>query len=101
MWIGSTIYFLSDRNGPTTLFAYDVTTRRVRQVLTNHGLDVASASAGPGATAYEQCGSLHLYDLAFGKTREVKVQIHADFPAILRASRPPGSAPPLKRTAKY
>src|SRR5262249_32621529 len=75
MWIGSTIYFLSDRNGPTTLFAYDGTTRRVRQVLANHGLDIASASVGPGAIVYEQFGSLHLYDLVSGKTREVKVQI--------------------------
>jgi tricorn protease len=27
MWVGETIYFLSDRNGPTTLFAYDVNSK--------------------------------------------------------------------------
>src|SRR5438445_515739 len=29
MWVGDTIYFLSDRNGPVTLFAYDTKTRSV------------------------------------------------------------------------
>ncbi len=31
MWQGRTIYFLSDRNGPATLFAYDTQTRTVRR----------------------------------------------------------------------
>src|SRR5262249_4018711 len=39
MWVGQTVYFLSDRNGPATLFAYDVGTKRVSQVLQNNGLD--------------------------------------------------------------
>ncbi len=30
MWVGDTIYFLSDRNGPVTLFAYDTTTKQVK-----------------------------------------------------------------------
>src|SRR5262245_5957794 len=37
MWVGRTVYFLSDRNGPATLFAYDVATRRVSQLLKNNG----------------------------------------------------------------
>ena len=28
MWVGDTIYFLSDRNGPVTLFAYDTKSAR-------------------------------------------------------------------------
>jgi tricorn protease len=82
MWIGNKIYFLSDRAGPATLFAYDVTTQRVSQVLANHGQDIASASAGPGAIVCEQFGSLRLVDLASGKTTEVKVRMAADFPEL-------------------
>ena len=33
----------------------------------NDGLDIKSASAGPGAIVYEQFGSLHLYDLKSGQ----------------------------------
>src|SRR3954451_7665880 len=31
IWVGSTVYFLSDRNGPVSLFAYDTATRQVRE----------------------------------------------------------------------
>lgn len=78
MWIGDKIYFLSDRDGPVTLFAYDTRTKRVSRVIENRGLDLKSASAGPGAIVYEQFGSLHLYDLAAGKTRPLRVRIAGD-----------------------
>src|SRR5207247_4661240 len=32
LWIGSRVYFLSDRNGPVTLFVYDPASREVTQV---------------------------------------------------------------------
>ena len=48
MWVGDKVYFLSDRNGPITLFAYDTKTKKVAQVIQNNGLDIKSASAGPG-----------------------------------------------------
>jgi len=38
IWIGNTIYFLSDREGPVTLFAYDIKAKQVRQLIQNHGL---------------------------------------------------------------
>ena len=52
MWVGDTIYFLSDRNGPVTLFAYDTKSKQVTEVVKNDGLDFKSASAGPGAIVY-------------------------------------------------
>jgi tricorn protease len=82
MWVGNRVYFLSDRSGPVTLFAYDTTTKRVSQVLKNSGLDIKSAGAGPGAIAYEQFGSLHLLDLASGKEKPLDVRITADMPLI-------------------
>ena len=63
-WVGDTVYFLSDRNGPVTLFSYDTKTKAVTQLVENHGYDLKSVSAGPGALVYEQFGSLHLFDLS-------------------------------------
>jgi tricorn protease len=80
LWIGDRIYFLSDRAGATTLFSYDVHSRAVAKLVKNDGFDIKSASAGPGAIVYEQFGALHLYDLANGETREVKVRLNADLP---------------------
>ncbi len=81
-WVGKTIYFLSDRNGPVTLFAYDTGSKKVTPVLRNAGMDLKSASAGPGAIVYEQFGSLLLLDLASGKTRPIEVRIAGDLPEV-------------------
>jgi len=82
MWIENRVYFLSDRNGPVTLFSYDTTSRKVSQVIGNDGLDIKSASAGPGAIVYEQFGSLNLYDLKSGKTRKLDIRVNADLLAV-------------------
>jgi tricorn protease len=89
MWVGDTLYFLSDRNlatdhrGTVTLFADDLKTGTVREVIHNpDGFEVRYASAGPGAIVYEQLGELHLYDLASGSTRLVPVTISADLPQL-------------------
>ena len=82
MWIGDKIYFLSDRNGPVTLFAYDTKTKEVKELLKNDGFDFKSASAGPGAIVYEQFGSLHLYDLGSGKAKRIEVRVAGDMPQV-------------------
>ncbi len=78
MWVGDTIYYLSDENGPFTLFAYDTKTRKARQLLESKGFPIKSADAGPGAIVYERFGSLHLYDLATHSEHTVNVHIDAD-----------------------
>ena len=82
MWVGDRIYFLSDREGPVTLFYYDIKTAKVTRAIANHGLDFKSASAGPGAIVYEQFGELHLYDLKTGQTKAVPVTLAGDLPEL-------------------
>jgi len=82
MWVGDKIYFLSDRKDPVSLFAYDLATKKVGQVLANDGLDFKSASAGPGGIIVEQFGALHLFDPATGKARAVPVTLDGDLPEV-------------------
>ena len=82
MWVGNTVYFLSDRDGRTTLHAYDIGTKQTKRLFDNDGLDLKSASAGPGAIVYEQFGSLGLYDLKSGRRSQVPVTVAADFPEV-------------------
>lgn len=82
MWVGKTVYFLSDRNGPVTLFAYDTETQKVTQVLKNEGFDIKSASAGPGAIVYEQFGTIHLYDLSRHEAEAVDIRVAGDMPQV-------------------
>jgi tricorn protease len=82
VWEGNTVYFLSDRTGPVSLFSYDTNTKAVEQVIENHGYDLKTVAAGPGALVYEQFGSLHLYDLATRQEHTVTVTIHGDLPSL-------------------
>jgi tricorn protease len=82
MWIGNSVYFLSDRNGPFTLFQYDVEKKQVREVIHNEGKDFKSASAGPGVIAYEQFGSIYLYDLKTGKAQKQEITLAGDLPEV-------------------
>jgi tricorn protease len=82
MWIGDRIYFLSDRNGPVTLFSYDPAGHEVNQVLPNEGLDVKAASAGPDAIVYEQFGKLNLFDVKTGQAQPLDVTVAADLETI-------------------
>lgn len=81
MWVGKTVYYLSDREGPKTLFAYDTETQKVMKIIDNkNGFDINSASAGPGAIVYSQFGVIHLYDLDTHQDSKVEVNISADMP---------------------
>jgi tricorn protease len=80
MWVGRKIYFLSDRDGPETLYAYDTDTRQVQRVIDNSGFDITSASVGPGGIVYSQFGELHIYDFATGTVHAVPVTVASDFP---------------------
>src|SRR3954453_17945926 len=82
MWIGDKVYFLSDREGPMTLFRYDPQSKQVTKLLANTGKDIVSASAGPGCIVYEQFGAIHIYDLATNKEHPVAIDIMADLTEV-------------------
>jgi tricorn protease len=78
MWVGDSIYVLSDREGSFTLYSYDTKTKNETRVIDNSGLPMKSADAGPGAIVYEQFGSIHLYELASHQSHPVKITVSAD-----------------------
>ena len=82
MWIGNKVYFLSDRDGPVSLYVYDPGTKKVTLALQSNGVDIKSASAGPDAIAYEQFGSIHVFDPATGKQNSITIHVTGDFPAV-------------------
>ncbi len=82
MWVGDKVYFLSDRDGPVSLYVYDASSKQVKKALASNGVDIKSASAGPDAIVYEQFGSLHVFDPASGKESAVSVHVSGDFPAV-------------------
>ncbi len=67
LWIGGKVYFLSDRNGPVSLFSYDARSHQVKEEVKNNGLDFKSIGAGPDGIVIEQFGALSLFDIKSGK----------------------------------
>jgi tricorn protease len=82
LWVDERIFFLSDRNGPISLFSYDTRSKSVTLVLKNSGPDFKSVSAGPGAIVIEQFGAIYLYDLKSGEAHKVDIQVAGDLPAM-------------------
>ena len=82
MWVGDKVYFLSDRDGPASLYVYDTGSKQVKKALASNGVDIKSASAGPDAIVYEQFGSIHVFDPASGKDSAVNIHVSGDFPAV-------------------
>ena len=78
MWVGDKIYFLSDRNGPVSLYVYDTQNKQVSEALKNDGLDFKSASAGPDAIVVEQFGALQVFDLKTQQAKTVNVRVAGD-----------------------
>jgi tricorn protease len=81
MWIDHRVYFLSDRNGATTLYAYDLNAKRVKRVLEPYGMDIKSASACTDAIVFTRIDGLYLYDLKTEKAAKLDIEVHADLPA--------------------
>jgi len=80
VWIGETVYFLSDRNHTMNLFAYDTESKEVCQVTDHTDFDVKSASGGAGAIVYEQGGRIHLFDPPSGTSNPLKIRVAPDLP---------------------
>jgi tricorn protease len=81
-WSGTTVYFLSDRNGPVSLFSYNTASKAVASVVDNHSYDLKSVAAGPGGLVYEQFGSIHLYDFSSHAEHQVPIELNGELPAL-------------------
>lgn len=79
MWVGNSIYFISDRDGRWTLYEYQAGSKQVRQCVPSGKTDVRSADDGPGGIVFERMGEIHLYDTAAKTERKVPIVIEDDF----------------------
>ena len=82
VWLGDTVYFLSDRNGPVSLFAYDTKTKQVSEALHSDGLDFKTISGGPDVIVIEQFGAIKLYDPNTHQAKNVSIHVSGDLDAV-------------------
>ncbi|HEX8890993.1 MAG TPA: PDZ domain-containing protein [Pyrinomonadaceae bacterium] len=80
VWLGDTIYFISDRDWTMNLFAYDTRTKKTKK-LTNHSdYDVLWPSGSGNEIVYEAGGYIYRFDTRAGKEERVPIRVYGDFP---------------------
>ena len=79
MWIGSAVYFNSDRSGVFNLYRYDIATRQTTQITHYTEWDVRWPSAdAAGQIVYELDGVLHIYDTRDNRDRALDIDVPTD-----------------------
>ncbi len=80
VWLGKTIYFISDRDWTNNVWAYNTETKALKQITHYSDYEVESVNAGGGLVAYTYAGDIHLYNPANGSDRKLDVHVTGDFP---------------------
>lgn len=80
VWLGETVYFLSDRDLAVNLHAWSPATKQVVQLTHFRDFDAKTLNAGGGALVYEQGGYIHLYDPAAKRDRQIAITVRGDLP---------------------
>ena len=85
MWIGDTIYFVSDRGHTLNLWALPAAGGDARQLTRFDDFDVLWPSAGKDAIVFEQGGWIWRFDPATQKASKLDIRVAGDQPQALPA----------------
>jgi tricorn protease len=83
VWVGDTVYFISDRDGIANVWSYDTATKALTQRTRFIDYDVKALDAGGGAVVFEQAGWIHTLDPKSGKTTMLTITAAGDFPWMM------------------
>ncbi|QZT36918.1 PDZ domain-containing protein [Halosquirtibacter xylanolyticus] len=78
MWIGDKIFYLSDRDRATNLFAYDTQTKQDKKLTNFTDYDIRFPGFDKKNIVFTKGGYLMRYDVASGKTNKINVDIQND-----------------------
>ncbi|MBW1810946.1 MAG: PD40 domain-containing protein [Deltaproteobacteria bacterium] len=78
MWHQQTIYFVSERDRRANLYAYDLPTKKTRQLTKFTDFDIKFPSLGQAAIIFELGGQLYTFDLDSQKPQKVAIEIPSD-----------------------
>jgi len=80
VWVGETVYFLSDRDWTMNVWSYDTRTRELRQVTEFTDFDVKSLGTDGKTLVIEQAGWIHTVDPETGGRQRLEITVRGDFP---------------------
>jgi tricorn protease len=83
VWIGDSVFFISDRDGVANVWEYQTKTKKLAQITKFTDFDVKSLGSGAGAIVFEQAGYVHEFDPKNGKSKIVNITAAGDFPWMM------------------
>jgi tricorn protease len=83
VWVGESVFFISDRDGVANVWSFDTTAKKLAQVTNFADFDVKTMDAGGGAVVFEQAGYIHELDPKSGREHVVNITAHGDFPWMM------------------
>jgi tricorn protease len=78
VWIGYTVYYLSERDYANNVWSYDLETGTERQLTFHRDFDVKSLAATDDLLVYEQGGYLHTLNPVTGEQRQLEIHVRGD-----------------------
>lgn len=80
VWLGDTIFYVSDRDWTMNVFAYDTRTKKTRKVTNHNDYDATWPSGSGDQLVYEAGGYVYRLDAKSGKEERVPIKVFGDFP---------------------
>ena len=83
VWIDTSVFFISDRDGVANVWQYETTNKKLTQITKFTDFDVKSMDSGAGAIVFEQAGYIHELNPKSGKESIVNINAVGDFPWMM------------------
>jgi tricorn protease len=83
VWVGDTVYFISDRDSVANVWTYDTKSKKLAQVTKFTDFDVKTLDSGAGEVVFEQAGYVHELDPKTGREHVVDIIATGDFPWMM------------------
>jgi tricorn protease len=83
VWLGETVYFLSDRDGVHNVWSFEPRSKKLAQVTKFTDFDVKALNSGSGMIVFEQGGEVHTLDPKSGRSTVVNIRAAGDFPWMM------------------
>ena len=83
VWIGDTVYFISDRDGVANVWGYNISNKKLTQQTRFTDFDVKTLDSGAGDLVFEQAGYVHELDPKNGHEHVVNITAAGDFPWMM------------------
>jgi len=78
VWIGDTIYFMSDRNGIMNLFSFRIGSENVTQLTYFEDYDIKSVSGSAEKIVFDRAGNLYVYNPSTNTSEQMDIEVPSE-----------------------